>query len=80
MHKFRVGGLKVGGAGLSGSDAVGEVYGLKNLSDFNGTYSETKAQVTVAKGASVMDLANERGVKMRLRGKSAGLDAQVAGG
>ena len=80
MHKFRIGGLKVGAAGLAGSDAVGEVYGLKNISDFNGTYSETKAQITVAKGQNVMDLANEKGVKMRLRGKSAGLDAQLAGG
>ncbi len=80
MHKFRVGGLKVGAAGLSGSDAVGEVYGLKTLADFNGTYSETKAQITVGKGKSVMDMANDKGVTMRLRGKSGGLDAQLAGG
>ena len=79
-HKFRVGGLKFGAAGAAGSDAVGEVNGLNKLSDFNGTYSETKAQATVGKGQNVMDLANSNGVQLHLRGKSSGLDMQLAAG
>jgi hypothetical protein len=79
-HRFRMGGLKLGAAGAAGSDAVGEVMGLAKLEDFNGTYSETKAQATVVQGQNVMDLANDKGVTMRLRGKTAGLDMQLAGG
>ena len=79
-HSFRVGGLKLGGAGIAGSDASGEVYGLTTLADFNGTYSETKAQATVFKGKNVLDLANSNGVRIRLHGTTEGLDLQLAGG
>jgi hypothetical protein len=79
-HKFRIGGLKVGAAGIASSSATGEVFGLKKLADFNGTYSETKAQATVGKGKNVMDLANDKGVRMHLRGTSEGVDMQLAGG
>lgn len=79
-HRFRIGGLKLGAAGAAGSDAAGEVMGLTKLEDFNGTYSETKAQATVVKGQNVMDLANDKGVTMRLRGKAEGFDMQLAGG
>ena len=80
-HDFRVGGLKVGASGgIAKSDMVGTVTGLKTLTDFNGTYSETKAQASVAKGSNVMDLANSKGVMMSLRGKSGGFDVQLAAG
>jgi len=80
-HDFRVGGLKVGASGgIAKSDMIGTVTNLKSLADFNGTFTETKAQASVVKGKNVMDLANGNGVLMSLRGKSGGFDVQLAAG
>jgi hypothetical protein len=42
-YPFSVGGLGVGGIGLSKIEAKGEVYGLQRLGDFPGAYVQARA-------------------------------------
>src|SRR5262249_42375865 len=42
QYPFRVGGVGVGGVGLSTVDASGEVYNLRELSQFPGTYGQAR--------------------------------------
>jgi hypothetical protein len=37
-YSFKLGGLGIGGIGISTIDAVGTVYNLRRLEDFNGVY------------------------------------------
>jgi hypothetical protein len=72
-HNFKLSGLSiidVGAAHLTGS---GVVYNLKNLSDFNGTYTAATAGVTIAGGGSAAVLRNQHGVVIRLISTTEGL-------
>ncbi len=40
VYPFTIGGLGVGGIGVSTIDANGEVYKLNNLASFAGTYAQ----------------------------------------
>ena len=66
-------GFEVSGLGVTGSreasisvQAVGEVFNLRKLSDFEGTYKVTDRQVTAGRGAGQVSLINERGVMVSL--------------
>lgn len=79
-YPFRVGGLGIGGIGVSTFDAEGEVYKLSQVSQFPGAYAE--ARYGFAAGtASAGDLwlQNEQGVIMRLRAKREGLMLSLGG-
>jgi len=41
-YPFQVGGVGVGGIGLSTVDATGEVYNLRELAQFPGTYGQAR--------------------------------------
>ncbi len=41
-YKFTIGGLGIGGIGVSKIEATGEVYNLNNLSDFPGAYGQAR--------------------------------------
>src|ERR1700739_840417 len=45
-HPFKVDGLSVVNVGVTKANAVGKVYHLKKLSDFNGTYTAAAAEGT----------------------------------
>ena len=78
-HEFKVGGLTVGAnAGVSKMDAAGEVYDLKDIKDFPGTYTKLDASVTLGGGVGGLRLKNEHGVIMRLVSRSQGLQLNVA--
>lgn len=82
-YSFTIGGLGVGGIGVTQIDAVGEVYNLNKLSDFTGAYGQARTGLTI--GENVMKsgfwLENPAGVYIRLEAKrkgvalSLGLDA-----
>jgi hypothetical protein len=73
-YEFEIGGLGAGGVGVSESSVRGEVYDLKKLEDFSGTYSQVRAGGAVArKGKSVLSLSNGKGVSMDLRGNQEGV-------
>ena len=72
-YPFSIDGLDVGSVGMSTSTTNGKVYNLKNLQDFNGTYTAIGASATVGGGGSVSTMRNQNGVKMTLGGTSTGL-------
>ena len=79
-YPFSIGGLGVGGIGASSIDAAGEVYKLRNLANFPGTYGQARygfAIGTLSWGDLWMQ--NEKGVIMHLKAKRTGLMLSLGG-
>jgi hypothetical protein len=68
QHAFEVSGLGVTSTreAIVSLQAVGEVFNLNRLSDFEGTYRATQRRVTTGRGAAGVSLTNERGVLVSL--------------
>jgi hypothetical protein len=79
-YPFSVGGLGVGGFGVSTVDANGEVYRLPSLAQFPGAYAQGRYGIVVG-NASAGDLwlQNEAGVIMHLKAKRTGLMLSLGG-
>jgi hypothetical protein len=79
-YPFEVGGVGVGGFGLSTVEARGEVYNLSNLAQFPGTYGQARYGFALGT-ASAGDLwmQNEAGVIMHLKAKREGLMLSLGG-
>lgn len=79
-YPFQVGGLGVGGIGLSTVDAAGEVYNLRELAQFPGTYGQARYGFAIG-SASEGDLwmQNEAGVILHLKAKRTGLILSLGG-
>jgi hypothetical protein len=79
-YRFTVGGLGVGGIGVSTIDAQGEVYKLKDISQFSGAYAQGRYGIVIGT-ASTGDLwlQNEAGVIMHLKAKRTGLMLSLGG-
>ena len=79
-YPFSVGGLGVGGIGVSKIEAKGEVYGLKRLSDFPGAYVQGRYGFALAnRSAGDLLLKNSNGVIMHLVAKRQGLMLSLGG-
>ena len=85
-YPFSIGGLGVGGFGVSTIDATGTVYNLFKVSDFSGAYGQARAGLVVGTlSTGTLWLENPRGVYMKLAAKrtgimlSLGLDGIVIG-
>ncbi|MGE4539035.1 MAG: hypothetical protein AB7D37_18355 [Desulfovibrio sp.] len=76
-YPFKVGGLGVGGLGVSKITAVGEVYRLKRLEDFPGAFFQARAGLTVVQGKGVQWLENSNGVILKLRSTSQGVSLNL---
>jgi hypothetical protein len=77
-HPFKLNGLTVGAnVGASKVSAVGEVYDLKDLSKFAGTYTKFDASATLGGGVGALYLKNENGVVMKLTSRNQGLQLNV---
>ncbi len=73
-YRFTVGGLGVGGFGLSKMEATGDVYNLKELRHFPGAYVQARKGMAVGdKGSGSMWLENTNGVQISLRTRRVGL-------
>jgi hypothetical protein len=71
---FTIGGLGVGGFGLSSIEATGEIYNLRELSDFEGLYGQARTGIAVGNvSAGGLWLENPAGVYIRLEAKRKGL-------
>ena len=79
-HHFKISGLALVGVGISSVNASGDVSGLNNLADFNGTYSLGAAGAAVGVGGSAGALQNEHGVVMNISATKVGLHFQLGVG
>jgi len=66
-HTFKVNGLSVAEVGAAKMTATGDVYGLKKLEDFEGTYAAVSAGAGAGShGGGMATLKNEHGVEMKV--------------
>jgi len=79
-YEFKVGGVGIGGIGLSTIEATGEVYNLNSLEQFPGTYGQARYGFAIgtASGGDLW-LQNEAGVILHLKAKRTGLMLSLGG-
>ena len=77
-YPFKVDGIAVGEVGATKVDAVGEVYALKKLADFNGTYTALAAEGTAGGGMGIARMKNQNGVVLQVKVRTQGLDVKLA--
>lgn len=74
-YPLSIGGVSLGATfGFSKAQLVGQVKGLKQPSDIEGTYTAGGAGVAVAGGAKTAVLKNSKGVEMTVKGQQVGLE------
>jgi hypothetical protein len=80
-YPLSVGGMSLGlTIGVSSAQMFGEVQGLTNVSDIEGTYGRIGASAAVGVGGQNMLLENSKGVKLRLTGRQQGIEASLDAG
>jgi hypothetical protein len=82
-YPFRVSGLAVGRVGVTNSSAVGDVFNLRHLQDFNGHYTVGGAGtrgVTLGAGRTGTIMSNQAGVIIRISSTQRGLAVNATGG
>lgn len=80
-HTFRMTGIKLGALGGVGEIRMsGEVYNLKQLQDFAGTYTESVAGLSAIVGGGGVWIQNEKGVKMHLKAEATGVGVDISVG
>lgn len=73
-YRFSVGGLGVGGFGVSKMEAYGDVYNLKTLRQFPGAYGQARYGAAYGdQGKGEMWLENANGVMIDLKTRRQGL-------
>jgi hypothetical protein len=72
-YTFAVQGLEVGGVGASRVQAVGQVYYLRKVEDFAGTYAAVGADAAVGGGAGILTMRNQHGVVINLQSTQQGV-------
>ena len=79
-YPFTVGGLGIGGIGISKMEAVGTIYDMKRLADFPGAYVQGRYGYAVGEaGNGELWLKNANGVILKLRTKRQGLALSLGG-
>jgi len=77
-YPFSVEGLGIADLGVSNVSASGEVFNLKNVADFSGTYATGEAGFALDKGQNDIIMKNPAGVVLRLRGTQQGVRLTLA--
>ena len=78
VHEFKIGGLTAGAnVGVSKMSAAGDVYDLKDVAKFPGTYTKLDVSATVGGGVGALHLKNENGVVMKLTSRTQGMQLNV---
>lgn len=79
-YDFTVGGLGVGGIGLSKMVATGTVYNLRNIEDFDGAYVQGRYGLALGNlSAGELVLGNTKGVVLKLKAERTGLALSLGG-
>jgi hypothetical protein len=76
-HMFHLGGMKLGGAGVTVSEVDGDVYGLTDIKDFPGIYFKAEAGATAVEGGVGTWVKNDKGVSLHLKAQSKGLALSI---
>ena len=77
-YKFKLNGLSVVDLGVSNVSATGEVYHLRHLSDFAGTYNAASAGIDVGGGVGASYLENQHDVVIKITSKKQGVQFTAA--
>jgi hypothetical protein len=77
-HPFSVSGLSVADLGIAKVTATGDVWGLDDLSKFDGTYYGVDVGVAVGGGGGGLAMRNENGVYIKLRAAQQGVKLSLA--
>jgi hypothetical protein len=77
-YPFKLEGLGIVGVGGSTFQASGEVYGLKRVEDFAGSYGAASAAAALDKGELVTTMRNQHGVVMRVKSTTKGAELKAA--
>jgi hypothetical protein len=78
QYAFTTNGLSVVDPGASRIEGAGDIYDLRRLEDFPGTYVAVTAGATVAGGAAVATLRNHNGVTIRFHATTLGLQLNLS--
>jgi len=78
QYHFKVSGLDVVAVGFKQATGVGNVYNLKKIKDFEGTYVAAGAAATVGGGMGASSMRNDKGVVINLTGVGQGVDLRLA--
>ena len=76
-YPFKLGGLGIGGIGVSRLDATGTVYELRRVEDFEGVYGQTRVGWAAGEGTGELWLKNPNGVYIHLITQRKGLSLNV---
>jgi hypothetical protein len=80
QYPFTVGGLGIGGFGVSRMTATGIVYNLRNLNDFPGAYVQGRYGLAIGDlSTGELFLSNTGGVALRLKAERTGLALSLGG-
>jgi hypothetical protein len=73
-YPFAIGGLGIGGIGITKLEATGTVYNMQDRAEFAGVYSQFRTGITVGdQGNGKLWLKNGSGVVLKLQGASKGI-------
>jgi hypothetical protein len=73
-YPFKLGGLGIGGFGVSRLEASGNVYNMRSLQDINGVYAQVRSGWAIGdQGRGRMWLQNPNGVYLKLQARRQGL-------
>ena len=78
LRNVKVDGLTVGEVGVKRATAVGNVYDLKSLADFDGTYVAGGAGATIGGGAGITAMKNQNGVTIEMKSTTQGASLKLA--
>jgi hypothetical protein len=76
--RFKIGGLGIGGFGISKIHATGTIYNLTNLAHFSGPYLQARRGLAIGEmSKGVLWLENGHGVVLGLKAKRTGLALSI---
>ena len=76
-YLFKIDGLSVGGVGIASISAVGNVYHMRNVSQFAGNYAAAGAGIALAGGRAGLTMQNQNGVVINLYAVQQGVELNI---